>query len=229
MPADSWEIQTGAGVVRVDHDAIRIRSTVRQRLAGQRARWRAGDRRGLLRLLWVLFGTVLLFGYLGYTAYRVLDVGVAGVGVVGALSLVTTLWAVWYGYLRTETIPLSALEGVSIDESEHVLYITYDADATHTLPAWLCDFNAGRKSLTLPSAEAVRDARETFHLRGISVESSDDSATETVRRFRVDDGIYFCASCDGQVSPTDSTCPSCGYELRVGVDDESATDRPLGA
>jgi len=227
MSAESWEIQATAAVVRVDHDTIQIRSTVRQRLAGQRARWRAGDRRGLLRLLWVLFGSVLFVGYLSYTAYRVLDVGVAGPGVVGALSLVSTLWALWYGYLRTETIPLSALERVSIDESRRELSITYDADATHAFPAWLYDLNAGTKSLTLPSEEAVCDARETCQLRGISVESSDDSATETVHRFDVENGVYYCESCGGQVSPADSTCPSCGYGLRVEVSDETPTDQPL--
>jgi len=215
MSGEPWEVQTTDGVVSVDHDAVHVRTSVRQRLAGQRARWRAGDRWGLLWSLWVVFTTVLLVGYLGYMAYRVFDVGVAGIGVIGALSLVTSLWGSWTHYLRTETVPLSALDRVAIDEFSRTLFITYDADATHTLPTWLYEFNAGTKSLTLPSEEALCDARETFRLQGIDVESSDDSETETVHRFRVEDGVYFCRSCDRQVSPADGTCPSCGYALRV--------------
>lgn len=39
--------------------------------------------------------------------------------------------------------------------------------------------------------------------------------TETTYRFRTRDGVCFCERCDVQVSPSDRTCPSCDYELRV--------------
>jgi hypothetical protein len=43
---------------------------------------------------------------------------------------------------------------------------------------------------------------------------------ETTYRFVTEDGVYFCESCDTQVSPADATCPACGYALRVRATDE---------
>jgi hypothetical protein len=38
---------------------------------------------------------------------------------------------------------------------------------------------------------------------------------ETTYRFVTEDGVYFCESCDTQVSPADATCPAGGYALGV--------------
>lgn len=228
MTRESWQFRTTKGVVKVDHDAVHIQSTLRQFLAAQRLRLHAGGRREVLRSVWVLVGAVFIIGYLGYETSRALDVGVAGLGLFSVVSVVVTVLGVWESYLRTKTIPLSALERVTIDESNRELTIRYDDETVHTLPSWLYDWNPGTKTLTLPGDEAVRDAHETLRLRGISVEKAEKSAN-TVRRFIVRNGVYFCESCDGQVSPTDSTCPSCGYALRVEAGSDATAEQNVAA
>jgi len=219
MTGESREFQTTDGVVRIDHDTVQVRSTVRQFLAGKR--------RGAVRSLGVVFGLALLAS-LGYNVYRLLDVSLAGVSLVTVFSLLGTLYGLWYGHLRQETIPLSALERVSVDESNRELTLRYDAGEAHSrVFVWLHDWTPGRKTLTIPTDEELREVRETFRLRGIAVEDATEQSVKTIRRFVVRDGVYFCESCDGQVSPTDSECPSCGYGLRVDAD--ATAEQPVTA
>lgn len=215
MSSTPWEFRTTEGVVMVDSETIRVRSTPREFIAGQRARWRAGEGsarlKSAVRVVWMLGVVVVGLGYFFFTLYHVLDVGLTGVGIVAALSVVGGVGQLWSHYLRETTIPLSAVEHISLDETNRKLTIRYETSRVRKI---LLAPNAGRQRFTLPTDDHLREARETFQMRGISVEDVVERG-DTAYRFVVEDGVYFCESCRRQVSPADSTCPSCEYALRV--------------
>jgi hypothetical protein len=69
--------------------------------------------------------------------------------------------------------------------------------------------------LSIPTEDDIREATEIFRLRGIDVEEPGTEALETTYRVIVKSGVCFCERCRSQVSPSDGTCPACGYAIRV--------------
>lgn len=225
MSDTSWQFRTAKGVVTVENECIRIRRTLRQFLAGQRLHWRAGDRsertKIAFRVVWLVAGLAVGLGYVVYHAHQLLDIGVAGAGIMTALSLVVGAYGLWSSHLRQTTIPLTSVERVSLDETNRKLTITHETSRFRKL---LLDWTAGTQRFTFPTDDELREAREIFRLRGIHVDEVDEGR-DTVYRFVTEDGVYFCASCERQVSPADSTCPSCGYALRVERERGSEAER----
>lgn len=212
MSEESWRFRTTNGVVTVRKDAIGIRSTPGYFLAGQRSRWRYGDRweRGKL----VFNASGLLFSILG-TAYHVSEVGVAGVGLssgphVFAVGLFAYMF--WSNHLGETTIPLSTVDTITLDEEAGILVITHES--AHDYFGSLRNDTA-ETTLSLPTDDDVREATEIFRLRGVDVEEPSTEALETTYRVIVKSGVCFCERCRSQVSPSDATCPSCGYAIRV--------------
>lgn len=219
MSNGSWEFRTTEGTVTVGSDAITIRSTPGAFLSGQLARWRNGTTWGraktLLSLLSIPFWAVVM----AYNAYTLLDVGIVVAGAIPGLAIAVMVWELWSRFFRERTIPRSSVESVRIDEADRTLRIVHESTGSLTpLPSFWP--NSTRVSgdlaltLTLPTDEAVREARDVFRLRNVPLDPP-DTETDTAHRYVVEEGVYFCEDCGSQVSPADSDCPSCGYALRV--------------
>ena len=212
MSEDSWRFTVTRGVVTVQEDAIGIRSTPGYFLAGQRSRWRYGDRweRGKL----VVSAGGLLFSILG-TAYHFSQVGVAGVGLQSAshvFAVVLFAYVFWSNHVGETTIPLSTVDTITLDEEAGTLVVTHEPN--HDYFGSLRNETTETK-LSIPIEDDVREATEIFRLRGIDVEEPDTEALETTYRVIVKRGVCFCERCRSQVSPSDGTCPACGYTIRV--------------
>jgi hypothetical protein len=223
MSDRSWRFRTTEGTVTVGNDAVTVQSTPRAFLAGQLARWRGGTgeerAKSLLAVAWVVGGV-------GLTASNVsslLDVGIVGAAGMSGLLIAFVVVPLWSSLLRETTIPRSALESVSIHEADRTLTIVHESTGRlDALSAWLWAQSTplpdGRWkwTATLPTEADVEEARQSFRLRGISLDPPDSEIeTETSYGFVTEDGVYFCEDCGSQVSPTDSDCPSCGHALRV--------------
>jgi len=212
MSEDSWRFRVTRGVVTVREDAIGIRSTPGYFFAGQRSRWRHGDRWERGRL--VVGAGGLLFSILG-TAYHFSEVGVAGVGLRSAPHVFAVglfAYVFWSNHVGETTIPLSTVDTITLDEEAGRLVVTHEPTRDY--------FTSFRNEpteteLSIPTEDDVREAMEIFRLRGIDVEESSTEALETTYRVIVKSGVCFCERCRSQVSPSDGTCPACGYALRV--------------
>jgi len=119
-------------------------------------------------------------------------------------GIATLIWGFWVTHLRESTIPLSAIEVVSIDESAQTIRIGHDRP--NGLLSRLVT-GATQERYTLRGAEDVRRAKEAFQLRGIEPKSPSELNTTTEYRFTSREGVCFCDQCDSQVSPSDRTCP----------------------
>jgi len=221
MSEDSWRFRVTSGAVTVREDAIGIRSTPGYFLAGQRNRWRHGDpwERGTL----VVSAGGLLSSILG-TAYHFSQVGAAGVGLRSAphvFAVVLFAYVVWSNHVGETTIPLSTVEAITLDEDERRLVVRHEPN--HDYVGSLRSDPAETK-LSMPTEDDVREAREIFRLRGIDVEAPSTGALETTYRVIVKNGVCFCERCRSQVSPSDGTCPACGYAIRVRSRGEQASD-----
>jgi hypothetical protein len=219
MSNGSWSFRTTEGTVTVGGDAITIRSTPGEFLSGQLARLRNGTRWGwaktLLSVLSVPFWAVLL----AYNAYTLLDVSIVVAGAVPGLVIALMMWDLWARFFRERTIPRSSVESVRIDEADRTLRIVHESTGSLTpLPSFWPNSTrvSGGHALTLafPTDEAVREARDVFHLRNVPLDPPDNE-TDTAHRYVVEESVYFCEDCGSQVSPADSDCPACGYALRV--------------
>lgn len=223
MSDSSWGFRTTQGAVTVGGDAIRIRSTPRAFLAGQRARWRNGtawERAKILFFavsgLWSLVQVATIFD-------STLDVGPVGVAGLSALGVLLTVVGLFFWLGHEITIPRSAVETVALEEDDRTLTIVYEStgrlDAlARRLGLRSIPLSDGRskQTHTLPADSDVQDAREILRLRGIALDSPDsETGTETSYRVDVERGVCFYEDCGSQVSPTDSDCPSCGYALNV--------------
>ncbi|WP_152041294.1 zinc ribbon domain-containing protein [Salinigranum salinum] len=222
MSEDSWRFRTTNGVVTVREDAIGIRSTPGYFLAGQRSRWRSGDR--WERGKFVVSAGGLLSSILG-TAYHVSQVGVAGVGLRSAPHVFAVgmfAYMFWSNHVGETTIPLSTVDTITMDEEEGTLVITHapDHDYFDSLRS-----ETSETTLSIPTEDDVREATEIFRLRGIDVEEPSTVEVRTTYRVIVKSGVCFCERCRSQVSPSDSTCPACGYAIRV----RSSGDRTPGS
>jgi hypothetical protein len=212
MSEDSWRFRTTNGVVTVRDDAIGIRSTPGYFLAGQRSRWRYGGRweRGKLAIT----AGGLLSSTLG-TAYHLSQVGIAGAGLQSAshvFAVVMFAYMFWSNHVGETTIPLSTVDTITLDEEAGRLVVTHEPNHEY--------FGSFRNEttetkLSIPTEDDVREAKEIFRLRGIDVEAPSTEAPETTYRVIVKSGVCFCERCRSQVSPSDGTCPACGYAIRV--------------
>lgn len=219
MSTASWQFQTTEGVVTVRHDAIVVHSRPWQFLAGQRARWRHGDRSERVRTV----GSLVAFFGIFYTAFRLTEFfGQLASGstrlLVTAFAAAIVVYSFWREHASDTTIPRTAIESIALDEADRELTIAHDeqqrlrralsGDETET-------------SLTLPSMDDVREAKEVLQLRSFDVERVEDAVeTVTEHRFVTRQGASFCPGCDRRVSPNDRTCGRCGTVLRY--------ERPVG-
>jgi hypothetical protein len=222
MSEDSWRFRVTTGVVTVREDAIGIRATPGYFLAGQRSRWRYGDRweRGKL----AVGAGGLLFSILG-TVYHFSQVGVAGVGSQSAphaFAVVLFAYLFWSNHVGETTIPLSTVDTITLDEEAGRLVVSHEQN--HDYFGSLGNEPTETK-LSIPTDDDVREAEEIFRLRGIDVEEPGTEAPETTYRVLVKRGVCFCERCRSQVSPSDGTCPACGYAIRV----RSSGDRAPGS
>ena len=227
MSDESWRFRTTRGVVTVDGDAIRVRSTPRYFLSGQLSRWRHGGRWERAKI------AVALGGFLSsmlQLLFFLVDAGGPGHPLEGAPYVVSAAifgYVIWSNHVGETTIPLSAVDAVTLDDEAGELTVHHDSGRGPTSAFGTDD---GETTLTLPTRADRRDARGIFRLRGVDLldpeELADDD--ETVYRVHVRDGATFCERCESQVSPSDGTCPACGYAIRVTAseaeDREPATE-----
>ena len=80
-------------------------------------------------------------------------------------------------------------------------------------------------NLSLANADACREAREIFRLRGIDLDDPEESEEEPEHRTITKGGVCFCANCRSQISPSDDVCRVCGSALRVLRSDDPDDER----
>ena len=212
MSEESWRFRVTRGVVTVREDELAIRSTPGYLLAGQRVRWAHGDRSERGRLFLEITG--LLWSVLGIV-YHLSQVGVTGIGLRSTPHVFAFLlfaYLVRSNHVGERRIPLSSVERITLDEDDGTLVVTHERGS-----GYLASFRGGETetTLSLPTRDDVREAEEVFRLRDIELEEPGSNETETRYRVLVRDGACFCERCRSQVSPSDGTCPACGYALRV--------------
>lgn len=217
MSEESWRFRTTSGVVTVGEDAIGIRSTPGYFLAGQWSRWRYGDRweRGLL--LFNLGG--LLSSMLG-VGYHFSQVGVTGVGLQSTphvFVVVLFAYLFWSNHVGETTIPLSTVDAITLDEDDVTLVVSHEP--TQGVLALFREDKI-ETTLSIPTRDDIQEAKEIFRLRGIDLKEPEADETETTYRVHVRNGACFCERCRSQVSPSDGTCPACGYAIRVKTNRE---------
>jgi len=225
MSERSWQFRTTRGLVTVREDAIAVRSTPGRFLAGQRRRWRASTwpERG-----WIAFqaaGLCWSLAGLSLHAFEALQAGETSAGLASTPHLVAFAlfaYALWSNHVGETTIPLSNVERVALDEDEGTLTIEHRTDGN--LRSIFRDEEAELR-LSLSTADARREAREIFRLRGIDLDDPRESAGTPEYRVITESGVCFCARCRSQISPSDDTCRSCGYALRILRSDDSGADR----
>jgi hypothetical protein len=217
----SFRFPTATGTVAVHDGALGIRSTPGRLLAGQRRRWRHGDRwdrAGLaFEVAGVAWAVVSLVGHA--TAVAAGNAGVAaGLSTVGYLILGVFLAArLGRRHVGEARIPRSAVDAVRLDRDAGTL--TIEHDAAGRLRSVLRD-DPVETTLSLPSAEAVREAEAVLRARDVEFDVAEDSDIETTYRATIREGVWFCERCRSQVSPVDAACPACGYAIRVTSVDE---------
>ncbi|MFC7228008.1 hypothetical protein N0B31_11400 [Salinirubellus salinus] len=213
MADGSWEFSIAKGVVTVRSDSIGIRMTPQAFLRGQYVQLRNGSIgqqvQALLNLCAFAFTPIALALHLD----QLLGPGQQWAFVPFAVfGLVTLMWGFWITHLRESSIPLSAVEFVSIDESAQTIRIAHERPNGLLSRLTTC---ATQEQYALRGAEDARRAKEAFQLRGIEPKSPSDLSTTTEYRFTSRQGVCFCDQCHSQVSPSDRVCPSCEYLLRV--------------
>lgn len=230
MSEETWRFRVTRGVVTVRDDTIGIRSTPGYFLAGQRSRWWYGDRweRGK-----IVFGAGGLLSSVLGAIYHFAQVGLAGVGLQSAphvFAVVLFAYVFWSNHLGETTVSQSAIDTITLDESEGVLVITHEVRRGHLASLGALGSETTETKLSLPTDDDVREAKEIFRLRGIDVEEPRSESTETTYRVVTRGGVCFCERCRSQVSPSDGVCPACGYAIRVrgGGDPVSEDAKEIG-
>ena len=217
MSYGAWSFRTTRGVVTVGADAITRRSTPTLFLSGQFARFRNGGTSERATVAFRAFG--FIFSVAG-AVYHLRGVTVAEPGwssiLYGAL-LAVLAYAFWAACLRETTIPQSAIVDVTVTPDERQVTITHERAGG---PMSMFRDDETETELAFGTLDDLRDAREIFRLRGISLERP-ASRSETTYRFVTKGGVCFCERCRSQVSPSDGTCPACGYALRVEAAEEA--------
>lgn len=213
MADGSWEFSIAKGVVTVRADAVGIRMTPQAFVKGRYAQFRNGSVGQRVTALLSLCAFVFTPIALALQFDQLLGPTQQWVSVLLAVfGIATLIWGFWVTHLRESLIPLSAIEVVSIDESAQTIRIGHDRP--NGLLSRLVT-GATQERYTLRGAEDMRRAKEAFQLRGIEPKSPSELNTTTEYRFSSRQGVCFCDQCDSQVSPSDRTCPSCEYLLRV--------------
>ena len=236
-------VRTTEGELSVGDEALHVSNAPRTFLRGQFARLRHGDRRE---------GMVALFRIAGFlvlpllVASRLYTAPWASLGLATVVSLglaVLGLVPFYANHLRGTTIPLSAIEDVTLDADERELTITHategplsrlwdpdDEDGRGWFGAdWLRSLFGERETettLTLRSADDMSAARSILRTRGLIADGrlAEREPTETAYRINTERGVAFCERCGSQVSPGEPTCPACDYALRV---ERPVSDREL--
>lgn len=211
MSHGAWSFRTARGVVTVGADDVRRRSTPTVFLSGQYTRFRNGSTSERATVAFRALGFVFSLAGLGYhlRAVTVAEPGWPSL-LYGAL-LAVLAYACWAACLREITIPRSAIVDVTIEPDERQVTIVHER-AGGPLSTFRNDET--ETELAFGTLDDLRDAREIFRLRGISLERP-ASRSETTYRFVTKGGVCFCERCRSQVSPSDRTCPACRYALRV--------------
>jgi|AntDeeMinimDraft_5_1070356.scaffolds.fasta_scaffold22311_1 hypothetical protein len=224
--------RTTEGDVVVGDEVLRIDRSSRKFLQGQRSRWRHGSHEERLKAAARIVLFLILFLSTASQLYRITEAPTV-LAVLAVFGFVAGLVGFWAKRVRGTAVPLSAIEGITLDTDERELTIVHDANSRPSVlggkggQQWFPTddlfsiFVTGETetTLTLRTADDAREARTIFRTRGI-VEDIDTpksgvEETETEYHFETKNGVVFCEQCGSQVSPSDRTCPACDHALRV--------------
>jgi hypothetical protein len=222
---------TTEGNVVVADSAIRINRSPRKFLRGQFAQWRHGSFAQRIQAL------VRIIGFCSLPLFFVWSLSTAsemtlGLGLFFSLSLLLfSVLPFWSTHFRETTIPLSSIEEIILDTDTRELVIVQDQSdkappvddggfgdrILRAYLGWMTETGGSKTTLKLRSSEDIRKVKSIFRSRKSLAEFELTNPTQTKTEFRVvsKNGVVFCADCGKQVSPSDRTCPSCGYALRV--------------
>jgi len=235
------------GKLVVENDALRIDRTPLKFLKGQASVVKHGDDADRLRALGSFAGLVLLPVLVYVNALVFAENPTTLDGRWSALTVTVVLAGLSLNYLLQSVVPTAAIEEISLVRDDRELTIRYRGDraalrvpvlgrvnALHGVKRYLpfswVGSDVTETTFRLRSDEDVRAATRAFQLTGLGdvFEASDQPSEErrTFRRERVtvDRGVVFCGRCESQVSPSDDTCPSCDYSLRVTESDADAEE-----
>jgi hypothetical protein len=199
------------GVLIVGDDAIRFRPGLRQFVDGLLGRGHIDSQRPQAKRGRPSLGSLAMLG-LGVVmlALGTVQVVTAGGATTGSLLNLfggtTTLFTVWSTHLRETAVPLSSVERVTVDRRDDELTIRYEHDSRRSrLRFWPESWTTRAETVEPVGDDAVRDAREALCRRGVPVDVG--------HRRLVENGDHRCGSCRQRVSPSETTCPSCGLAL----------------
>jgi hypothetical protein len=222
--------RTTDGDVSVSDDTIRIHKTPKKFLYGQLSHWHNGSRWQQVGAVVKIVGLLLTSFSIVYQLDTISDMPVGLMAFLYSAAFIIDVYMVWKKHLRETRIPLSAIDDVTFDRDERELTVNHDAERRwsaaddNSSQRWslrdsLLDFlemDKTETTMTLRTADDIRKARTIFRTRGISEDiMSEHEETETEYRVDTKNGVVFCERCGSQVSPSDRTCPTCNYTLRV--------------
>jgi hypothetical protein len=162
MADGSWEFSIAKGVVTVRSDAVGIRMTPQAFVKGRYAQFRNGSVGQRVIALLSLCAFVFTPIALALQFDQLLGPSQQWASVLFAVfGIVTLMWGFWVTHLRESTVPLSAIEFVSIDESARTIRIAHDRP--NGLLSRLTT-GATQERYALRRAEDVRRAKEAFQL-----------------------------------------------------------------
>lgn len=212
MSGRAWQFRTTEGLVTVERDAITIRSTPGEVLAGQWTRFRNGGATRRLKTVGRLFLLLTVPVTALQTLRELLDASVLWVATLYVLVLGGIAYGFWASYFRETTVELSEIESIALNEETRTLRIVEDSPGR--LQSLLGE-DQSERTLPLPTADDVREARDVLDGRGIDYDDGTRDDGSTTYRVRTRGGVCFCERCNTQVSPSDRVCPACDYALRV--------------
>lgn len=209
--SNGWgQFHLTTGRVVVGDDAVRIRSTPRDLLAGQVALFRQGGAVQRLKVLARVAAALLAPVFVVITLYQVVAADLDVQVVTQAATLVAATASLWHRYGRETRIPIDAIREVTIGAGDRRFEIVYDR--RHGPFSWYLE-GPGSKSRRFRTAADARRASEILQARGIEGAPEADDGPTTYR-VETRKGVVFCEECGSQVSPNDRRCPACDYALR---------------
>jgi hypothetical protein len=159
----------------------------------------------------VVLGFVVSIAGSGYHLVRLTERSLNLRSMFYLASVMVFGYSIWSNYGRTTTITRSAIESVTVDTDSRELTINYET-GDDLLRSFRDD--GTETSLTLSSDDELRDAQETFRLRGIAVDDVTGKPDRKItHRIVAKNGGYHCESCDALVTPNDKVCRDCGDVL----------------
>ena len=230
---------TTEGDVSVADSAIRINRPPRKFLRGQLSCWRHGSNAQRIRALIRIISFCSLPLFLVWSFYTVSEMSLGLALLFSLSSLLFSVVPFWSTHFRETTIPLSSIEDITLDTDKRELVIVqaqssgaspvdssdFGGRILRTYLGWLTAAGGSKTTLKLRSSDDIRKVQSVFRSRKSLAESELTKPTQTETEYRVTskNGVVFCADCGKQVSPSDRTCPSCGYALRIQRTVESDT------